>query len=188
MKNNKKIIIPSLDAVAHEREHLQKQKRFRKAFKNTVSTLIVVASVAVLISTLFVSILQVSGTSMEPNLNDGDLIVVSKSSKFETGDLIGFYYQNKVLLKRVIGLPGDYINIDEDGNVFVNGEALDEPYLIEPGLGISDIKYPYQVPDKRIFVLGDNRVTSIDSRSKQVGAIENEQVVGKVLLKIWPFK
>lgn len=125
---------------------------------------------------------------MEPTLEDGQVIVLEKSGKFKTGDLIGFYYQNKILLKRVIGQAGDYIDIDADGNVYVNDEKLDEPYLKDQALGECDINLPYQVPDGKIFVMGDHRSKSIDSRSKLVGCVSDEQVVGRVVFRLWPLK
>ncbi|MCD8130469.1 MAG: signal peptidase I [Lachnospiraceae bacterium] len=180
--------IPSEEEVARERERLQYQKRYRQTLRTTVYALVVVAALAVLLATLFVPVLQVSGSSMEPALSDGDVIVLLKTGSFETGDLVGFYYQNKLLLKRVIGGPGDVIDIDEEGNVSVNGEVLEEPYLAEKSLGETDITYPYQVPENRYFVMGDNRVTSIDSRSSAIGCIEVDQIVGKVVLRVWPLE
>ncbi|MCD8117373.1 MAG: signal peptidase I [Oscillospiraceae bacterium] len=178
--------IPTEEEVAAERERLKYQKRYRQTLRTTIYALIVVAAVAVLIATMFLPVLQVSGTSMEPTLSDGDVIVLVKTGNFETGDLVGFYYQNKLLLKRVIGGPGDIIDIDEEGNVTVNGELLDEPYLTEKSLGETDLTYPYQVPESRYFVMGDNRTTSIDSRSSAIGCIEEDQIVGKVVLRVWP--
>ncbi|MCD7919610.1 MAG: signal peptidase I [Clostridiales bacterium] len=178
--------IPSEEEVAAERERLQYRQRYRRTLQTTVYALIVVAAVAVLIATMFLPVLQVSGTSMEPTLEDGDVIVLVKSGSFDTGDLVGFYYQNKLLLKRVIAGPGDIVNIDEDGNVYVNDELLDEPYVTEKSLGETDLTYPYQVPESRYFVMGDNRATSIDSRSSAIGSIEEDQIVGKVILRIWP--
>ncbi|MCD7745651.1 MAG: signal peptidase I [Lachnospiraceae bacterium] len=180
--------IPSEDAVKAERERLSYQKRYRQTLRTTIYALVIVAAVAVLLATLFLPVLQVSGTSMEPTLSDGDIILLVKTRKFETGDLIGFYYQNKLLLKRVIGGPGDYIDIDDDGNVTVNGEPIDEPYVTEKSLGETDLTYPYQVPENRYFVMGDNRATSIDSRSSAIGCIEVDQIVGKVILRVWPLR
>lgn len=178
--------IPTQEEVAAERERLKYQKRYRQTLRTTIYALIVVAAVAVLIATMFLPVLQVSGTSMEPTLSDGDVIVLVKNGDFETGDLVGFYYQNKLLLKRVIGGPGDIIDIDAEGNVTVNGELLDEPYLTTKSLGETDLTYSYQVPESRYFVMGDNRTTSIDSRSSAIGCIEADQIVGKVVLRVWP--
>ncbi|MCD8052126.1 MAG: signal peptidase I [Clostridiales bacterium] len=178
--------IPTEEAVAAERERLQHQKRYRQTLRTTIYALVVVAAVAVLIATMFLPVLQVSGSSMEPTLEDGDIIALVKTDDFETGDLVGFYYQNKLLLKRVIAGPGDIVDIDEEGNVSVNGELLDEPYVTEKSLGETDREYPVQVPENRYFVMGDNRATSIDSRSTAIGYIEVDQIVGKVVLRIWP--
>lgn len=178
--------IPSEEDILEERERLEYRKRYRQTLRTTIYALIVVAAVAVLLATLFLPVLQVSGTSMEPTLSDGDIILLVKTGDFETGDLVGFYYQNKLLLKRVIGGPGDIIDIDDEGNVYVNDELIDEPYITEKSLGETDITYPYQVPENRYFVMGDNRVTSIDSRSSAIGCIEADQIVGKVILRVWP--
>lgn len=148
--------------------------------------LIVAAAAAVLLTTIFFPILRVSGVSMEPTLEDEQIILLGKTTKFETGDLIGFYYQNKILLKRVIGQAGDYINIDDDGNVYVNDELIDEPYVSEKARGDCDIIFPYQVPDGKIFVLGDHRSVSIDSRSDTIGCVSDEQVVGRIVFRLWP--
>ncbi|MCD7883896.1 MAG: signal peptidase I [Lachnospiraceae bacterium] len=180
--------IPSLETVAAERKRLRQQKEFRRTLLNIVYILIVVAAVSVLSVTLFFPVLQVSGTSMEPTLEDGDVIVLFKSGTYETGDLCAFYYQNKLLLKRVIGVPGDVIDIDADGNVSVNGEQLEESYVTSLSLGECDLTFPYQVPENRYFVMGDNRLTSIDSRSSVIGCIEKDQIVGKVILRVWPWK
>ncbi len=180
--------IPSIEEVEAEKNRLAYINKYKRTLRSTIFALIVVAAIAVLAATLFLPVLQVSGTSMEPALSDGDIIVLRGNGKFETGDLVGFYYQNKLLLKRVIGGPGDVIDIDEDGNVTVNGELLDEPYVTNKALGETDRTYPYQVPDERYFVMGDNRTVSIDSRSTTIGCIEADQIVGKVILRIWPLR
>ena len=140
----------------------------------------------IMLATLFLPVLQVSGDSMNPTLEDKDILLLVKSDSMKTGDLCGFYWQNKLLLKRIIGLPGDVIELDEDGVVTVNGQTLDEPYVDELALGECDIKFPYQVPENRYFVLGDHRATSIDSRSSVIGCVEKSQIVGKVFLRVWP--
>ena len=154
--------------------------------RSTCYTLVVVAAIAALLATLFLPVLQVSGDSMNPTLQDRDVLVLVKTDHLKTGDLCGFYWQNKLLLKRIIALPGDVVALDEDGVVTVNGETLDEPYVDELALGECDIKFPYQVPENRYFVLGDHRATSIDSRSSVIGCVEKGQILGKVFLRVWP--
>ena len=184
--NIKFAAIPTTAEVEAERERLAYRSRYARVLRSTIYALLVVAAVAVLLATLFLPVLQVSGDSMNPTLQDRDIIVLVKTDQMKTGDLCGFYWQNKLLLKRVIGLPGDIIALDEDGVVTVNGEVLDEPYVDELALGECDIKFPYQVPENRYFVLGDHRATSIDSRSSVIGCVEKSQIVGKVFLRVWP--
>ena len=184
--NIKFAAIPTTAEVEAERERLAYRSRYARVLRSTIYALLVVAAVAVLLATLFLPVLQVSGDSMNPTLQDRDIIVLVKTDQMKTGDLCGFYWQNKLLLKRIIGLPGDIITLDEDGVVTVNGEVLDEPYVDELALGECDIKFPYQVPENRYFVLGDHRATSIDSRSSVIGCVEKSQIVGKVFLRVWP--
>ena len=177
---------PTTAEVEAERERLAYRSRYARVLRSTIYALLVVAAIAVLLATLFLPVLQVSGDSMNPTLQDRDIIVLDKTDHMKTGDLCGFYWQNKLLLKRIIGLPGDIITLDEDGVVTVNGEVLNEPYVDELALGECDIKFPYQVPENRYFVLGDHRATSIDSRSSVIGCVEKSQIVGKVFLRVWP--
>jgi signal peptidase I len=178
-----------------EREkHRQRQKEkttrrsFWTALKSTISTLIVVAAVVVLISNLVFPVLRIYGTSMSSTLNEGDIVVSVKGSNFRTGDIIAFYYNNKLLIKRVIGNAGDWIDIDKDGNVYVNNELIDEPYLKEKAFGECNITLPYQVPESRIFVMGDNRSVSVDSRNTAVGCVAEEQIAGRLILRVWPLQ
>ncbi|WP_242836593.1 signal peptidase I [Ruminococcus flavefaciens] len=177
--------LPPVEQVAAERVKLDNKAKFRRILKSTVSALLVVAATAVLISMLFLPVIQVSGDSMQPTLNSGDIILLVKTKHFSTGELCCVSWQNKLLLKRVIGLPGDNINIDEKGNVFLNGELLDEPYVTDKSLGECDIDLPYTVPEDKLFVMGDQRETSVDSRSSAVGCIDYDQMVGRYLFRIW---
>ena len=183
MDNNN---FPSSELINQELKRVRNSIRYRRILKSAVYALIIVAAIAVLIATLVLPVLQISGDSMVPTLNSGEIVVLLKSSSLERGDLCGFSYSNKILIKRVIGLPGDMISIDENGNVSINGEALEEPYISEKALGECDIEFPFSVPENAYFLMGDRRETSIDSRSTVIGCIEKEQIIGKLFLKIWP--
>ena len=185
-KRRNRIPIPSLDEIQHERKRIRRGVYYRQAFRGTVSVLVVVAAVAVLIATLFLPILQIAGDSMSPTLEHDEIVVLLKTKNFDRGDLIGFYYQGKILLKRVIALPEDEVAIDGDGNVYVNGALLEEPYVTEKGLGDCDLEFPYRVPGTGYFVMGDKRSNSVDSRNSVIGAIEREDIIGKVVVKVWP--
>jgi signal peptidase I len=178
--------MPRLDDLQKELKRERYRRRYRRLLRSTVNALVVVAAVAALVATLILPVLQIAGTSMEPNLNDGDIVLLVKTKDLKTGDLCAFYYSNKILVKRVIATPGDYIWIESDGTVFLNGEALDEPYITEKSLGECDVEFPYQVPENHYFVMGDHRGTSIDSRSTVIGCIAEDQMLGKILCKIWP--
>ena len=178
--------IPSAEEVEAERKHLAYKRQYGKVLRSTIGALIVTAAVAVLLATLLFPVLQVSGDSMEPTLENNDLILLVKGNHYETGDLCSFSWQNKLLIKRIIGGPGDVVDINANGVVSVNGEELHEPYVDELALGECDITFPYQVPENRYFVLGDHRNVSVDSRKREIGCVEKEQLVGKVFMRIWP--
>lgn len=180
--------VPPIVQLEGELKRERYKRRYRSVFRSTVSVLIIVAAIAILVATLWMPVLQIYGNSMTPTLQDGEIIFTVKTSEFEPGDIIAFYYNNKILVKRVICEAGDWIDIDKNGNVYINDVRLDEPYLTEKALGECDIKLPYQVPDGKIFVMGDHRSTSVDSRSKTVGCVAQEQMVGKIVFRIWPLR
>lgn len=183
---NKEILIPSSELLEKELKRVRYKENYGKTFRSTVYALITVAAAAILIATLIMPVLQIYGTSMAPTLSDGDIIVAIKGSDFENGDLIAFYYNNKILVKRVIAQSGEWVDIDKNGNVKVNGVPLEEPYISDKALGECDIELPYQVPEGRIFVMGDHRSISVDSRNTALGCVADEQVVGRLLCRIWP--
>ena len=187
-RNSKKSVsIPSLSEIQKERKRIRREAYYRQALRGTVSVLVVVAAVAVLIATLFLPILQISGDSMSPTLEHDEIVILLKTKEFNQGDLISFYYQGKILLKRVIALPEDEVAIDGDGNVYVNGELLEEPYVRDKGLGDCNLEFPYKVPGTGYFVLGDQRSNSVDSRNSVIGAISREEIIGRVFIRVWPF-
>ena len=182
----KEIDIPSLAEIQKERKRIRREAYFRQSLRSTVSVLVVVAAVAVLIATLFLPILQISGDSMAPTLEHDEIVILLKTKDFSKGDLIGFYYQGKILLKRVIAQPEDVVVIDGDGNVYVNEEYLEEPYVTDRGLGDCDLQFPYKVPGTGYFVMGDRRSNSVDSRNSVIGSITRDDIIGKVFLRVWP--
>ena len=190
MKYFKKTVesMPTKKQVETERKRYRRQKAYNKALGGTIYVLTIVAAVAVLIATLVLPVLQIEGTSMEPTLVNGDIVLLNKTTKFDRSDLCGLSWNNKLLIKRVIGIPGDWIEIDVDGTVYLNGEKLDEPYAEKLSVGECDIEFPYQVPQEQYFVLGDMRENSIDSRNTLIGCVAKDQIVGKVFFRIWPFK
>lgn len=180
--------LPTKNQVEKERKRYRRQRAYNKALSGTIYVLTFVAAVAVLIATLVLPVLQIEGTSMEPTLVNGDIVLLTKSTNFERGELCGFSWNNKLLIKRVIGLPGDWIEIDTDGTVYLNGEQLEEPYAGQLAMGECDLEFPYQVPQEQYFVLGDMRESSIDSRNTLIGCVEKDQIVGKVFFRVWPMK
>lgn len=187
-EENKPLDFPTLEQVEEELGILEYRKRFGRALKGTLYTLAVVVAIAILIATLWLPVLQITGSSMTPTLRDGEFAVVVKSGKFEPGDVTAFYYNNKVLVKRVIAMSGDWVDIQEDGSVYVNGVRLEEPYVKELCVGECNIKLPYQVPDGKLFVMGDERSVSLDSRTTAIGAVGSEQILGRVIFRVWPLK
>ena len=185
-KRKKNMPVPSLAEIPKERKRIRRKMYYRQSLRSTVSVLVVVAAVAVLVTTLFLPILQISGDSMSPTLAHNEIVVLLKTRDFQRGDLIGFYYQGKILLKRVIALPEDEVVIDSDGNVYVNAQLLEEPYVTDKSLGDCDLEFPYKVPGTGYFVLGDRRSNSVDSRNSMVGTVSQDDIIGKVFLRVWP--
>ncbi|MDY4968709.1 MAG: signal peptidase I [Lachnospiraceae bacterium] len=186
MKQKEKMPVPEINQLEAELKRVRYRKRYASVLRSTVFTLVTVAAAAILAATLWLPVLQIYGNSMTPTLQDGEIIFTIKTSEFKPGDVVSFYYNNKILIKRVIAGSGEWVDIDEDGTVYVNGKPLDEPYLEERAFGECDIELPYQVPDGRIFVMGDHRSTSVDSRNTSVGCVAQEQIVGKILFRVWP--
>ena len=183
-KSNKEI--PAIEQLEEELKRERDKRRKKTVFKSTIYTLATVAAVAVLVATLWLPVLEIYGNSMTPTLQDGEIVFSMKTSDLEPGDIVAFYYNNNILVKRVVCGPADWIDIDGDGNVYVNGVELDEPYLSEKALGDCNIELPYQVPDGKVFVMGDHRSTSVDSRNTSVGCVAYDQIVGKIIFRIWP--
>jgi signal peptidase I len=181
------LTLPTPQQLEEELGRTKYRDRYRKVLRSTIGTLITVAAIAVLVATLLLPVLQIYGSSMAPTLADGEIVLTLKTSEFDTGDVVAFYYNNKILVKRVIAKAGDWVNITPEGDVYVNDQLLDEPYLDEKAFGDCNIELPYQVPESRVFVMGDHRSISVDSRNTAVGCVAEEQIVGKLIFRVWPF-
>ena len=188
MKKTKELNMPSVRELDEELRRVNHHSRFRQLLRSTIYTLIVVSAVAVLVAVLFMPVLRIYGNSMTPTLNEGEIVISIKGADIDHGDVVGVYFGSKLLIKRCIALEHEWVNIDEDGNVYVEGELIDEPYLTEKAFGECNLELPYQVPDGSIFVMGDHRETSIDSRNTSVGCIDTENVVGKIVFRVWPLE
>lgn len=186
MNGNKQLSFPDKAEIEAELKRERYKKKYKVSLKSTVFTLVTVAAAAVLVATLWMPVLQIYGSSMTPSLEDGDIVVSTASGEFKAGDVVAFYYNNKVLVKRVIATSGQWVDIDADGTVYVNGTALVEPYISEKSFGDCDITLPYQVPENKIFVMGDHRSVSVDSRNTVIGCVAEEQIVGKIVFRVWP--
>ncbi len=187
MKKKKELEIPNASILEQELRRERHKKRYGNTLRSTVYTLVVVAAIAVLVATLWMPVFQIYGNSMTPTLSEGQIVVSLKGSDFTCGDVVALWYGNKLLVKRVIAGPGQWVDIDADGNVYVDSALLDEPYVTEKAFGDCNIELPYQVPDGRYFVMGDHRSTSSDSRNTAVGCISGEQIVGRIVFRVWPY-
>lgn len=186
MKRETVYTVPDREVLERAVQKYQYKRRYRIVLRSTVYALVVAAALAVLVATLWTPVLQIYGSSMTPSLHEGEFVVSLKGVGFEQGDLVSFYIGNKLLVKRVIAVPGDWVNISEDGTVYVNDAQLDEPYVDAKAFGQCDLKLPYQVPESSYFLMGDHRETSVDSRSSAVGAVAHDQIVGKIVFRVWP--
>lgn len=184
----RKVAIPPFEIVKNERDRLKRQKQRTRSLIKFAEFLIVTAAISMIIATRFLTVLEVTGFSMKPTLQEGEIVVIAKNSDVASGDVIGFYHQNRILIKRIIGKPGDMIEITEAGAVLVNGTELEEPYITKFALGECDIEFPYYVPARSYFVMGDHRVTSTDSRSSEIGCVSEDQIIGRVVIRIWPWE
>ncbi len=185
---SKKIFVPTTEELEIEYKRISGKRKYNTALRSTITLLLFIASISILLSMFIFPVLQIYGSSMTPVLNDGELVVCLKTNNLEQGDLVAFYYNNKILVKRLIANPGEWVDMDPEGNVYVNNVLLDEPYLDEKALGDVDIELPYQVPEGKYFFMGDHRSISIDSRNTTIGCISDEQIIGKLICKIYPFK
>ena len=183
-KSEKELVIPTKKEIEKELSREKYKLKYKKTLKSTIYALLIVVAISSLLSTLLFPVLEIYGKSMYPTLTEGEIVLCIRKSKLKHGDIIAFYYNNKILIKRVIGVSSDWINIDDKGDVYVNDILLDEPYIKEKKYGETNIEYPYQVPEDSYFVLGDDRKTSVDSRNTIIGAIKKENIIGKIIFKL----
>ncbi len=179
---------PDLDAIQEEMRRTKSQSKYHQALKSTLGTIVVVAAIAVLVASIFLPVLRVTGSSMQPSFSPGNVLVAMKTKDYLPGDVCSFYYNNKLIIKRVVATGGDMVEIDENGRVSVNGLVLDESYVQHYDLGMCDLEFPYQVPTGQLFVMGDNRGSSVDSRVQAFGCISQEELMGKIVLRVWPIQ
>ena len=179
---------PDLDAIQNEMRRSKSQSKFHQALKSTAGTIVVVAAIAVLVASIFLPVLRVTGSGMQPSFAPGNVLVAVKVKDYVPGDVCSFYYNNKLIIKRVIATGGDVLEIDEEGRVSVNGLMMEEGYVQSYDLGLCDIEFPFRVPDEQLFVLGDNRESSVDSRVQAFGCISKEELMGKIVLRVWPIQ
>lgn len=188
MKQKTELVRPSVKELENELRREEERKTYRKTLRNSIFILVIVSSITVLVATLFFPVLRIYGSSMTPTLQSGDVVLTFKTTELKRNDIVAFYYNNKILVKRVIATQGEWVDIDEEGNVRVDEQLLDEPYILDKTTGECDIELPYQVPEGRVFVMGDHRSVSIDSRSSSIGSITKEQIVGKLIIRLWPLQ
>lgn len=184
-KSKEEIIIPSTKELEAELHNEKYKSKYKKILKSTVYVLLIVVAISAIVATLVFPVLKIYGTSMSPVVNNGDVVVAVKKNKFNSSDVVAFYYNNRILVKRIIATPQDWVNIDEDGKIYVNNVLLDESYTYGKTVQ-GDIEYPFQVPSDSYFVLSDQREIMVDSRNKEIGCIKQEDIVGKVVFKVWP--
>ncbi len=187
-RRKKQTLFPELEEIQNEMRRARSQSKYHQALKSTAGTIVVVAAIAVLVASIFLPVLRVTGSAMQPSFAPGNVLVAFKTRDYLPGDVCSFYYNNKLIIKRVIATGGDMLEIDEDGRVSVNGLVLEESYVPQYDLGMCDIECPFRGPDEQLFVMGDNRASSVDSRVQAFGCISKEELMGKVVLRVWPLQ
>ncbi len=158
-----------------------------KAALKIVLVVIITVSLLLNLFTFIMPVVKYYGSSMSPTLEDGQILIVSKVSEIGNGDIIAFYYNNKVLVRRVVATENQQISVDIFGTVTVDGEELVEPYIGNKTLGQCNLDFPYNVPSGSLFVLGDNREVAMDSRLEEIGTVTEDRLIGKIVFSINPF-